>query len=353
MPDWVADKQQRLAKIRAAKAALETEARAKAAAQSDGDQTGGGTAKPGRKPKPAESEPDEKAQRNFTDPDIRAFFEKLDRQWLVRFLEHRIGDRRIIRLIQKWLRAGVMEEDRWVETTEGTPQGAVVSPTLANVYLHHVYDLWVQQWRQRHATGDMIVVRYADDTIVGFQHQQDAHRFQADLQDRLRQFARELHPEKTRLIEFGRTAERDRARRGEGRPMTFDFLGLTHICGTKKDGQSFQLWRRTQRKRLKAKLRDVKEGLRWRAHLPIADQGRWLGIVVRGYFAYHAVPTNFKALCDFRKYAGWHWLRTVRRRSQRWRATWKHMRIQIDRHLPQPKILHPWPEQRFRVTHSR
>ena len=287
------------------------------------------------------------------DTDIRAFFDRLDRQWLVRFVEHRIGDPRIVRLIQKWLRAGVMEEDRWVETGEGTPQGAVISPTLANVYLHYVYDLWVQQWRRRHATGDMIVVRYADDAIVGFQHQQDAQRFLTDLQDRLREFALETHPEKTRLIEFGRTAERDRARRGEGRPDTFDFLGLTHICGTKKDGKTFQLWRRTQRKRLKAKLKDVKEGLRRRVHLPIAEQGRWLGGVVRGYFAYHAVPTNFKALCDFRKYVGWHWLRAVRRRSQRWRMKWEHMRTQMDQNLPQPKISHPWPEQRFRVTHSR
>ena len=287
------------------------------------------------------------------DSDIRAFFDRLDQQWLVQFVEHRIGDRRIVRLIQKWLRAGVMEEDRWIETGEGTPQGATISPMLANVYLHYVYDLWVQQWRRRHATGDMIVVRYADDAIVGFQHQQDAQRFLADLQNRLREFALETHPEKTRLIEFGRTAERDRARRGEGRPDTFDFLGLTHICGTKKDGKTFQLWRRTQRKRLKAKLKDVKEGLGRRVHLPIAEQGRWLGGVVRGYFAYHAVPTNFKALCDFRKYVGWHWLRAIRRRSQRWRMKWEHMRSQIDRYLPQPKISHPWPEQRFRVTHSR
>jgi RNA-directed DNA polymerase len=216
----------------------------------------------------------------------------------------------------------VLEEGNWIETTEGTPQGAVASPLLANVYLHYVYDLWAQQWRARHATGDMIIVRYADDAVVGFEHRQDAERFLNDLRERLRAFALELHPEKTRLIEFGRNAVRDRARRGEGKPTTFDFLGLTHICGTKKDGATFQLWRRTQRKRLRTKLKEVKEALRRRAHLPIAEQGRWLGTVVRGYFAYHAVPTNFQALCDFRKYAVWHWLRALRRRSQRWRVTW-------------------------------
>jgi RNA-directed DNA polymerase len=287
------------------------------------------------------------------DSDIRGFFDSVSQEWLVRFVEHRIGDRRVIRLIQKWLRAGVLEDGRWIETTEGTPQGSVASPMLANVYLHYVYDLWAQQWRNRHATGDMIVVRYADDAIVGFQHQQDAERFLSDLRERLARFALDLHPEKTRLIEFGRTAARDRARRGEGRPETFDFLGLTHICGTKKDGKTFQLWRRTQRNRLKAKLKDVKSALRRRAHRPIEEQGRWLRTVVQGYFAYHAVPTNFKALCDFRRYAVWHWFRALRRRSQRWRVAWRHMVVVADRYLPQPALGHPWPEQRFRVNHSR
>jgi len=224
---------------------------------------------------------------------------------------------------------------------------------LANVYLHYVYDLWVQQWRVRHATGDMINVRYADDAVVGFQHRHDAERFLADLRERLRTFALELHPEKTRLIEFGRSVAQDCARRGEGKPDTFDFLGLTHICGTKKDGRIFQLWRRTQRKRLRAKLKEVKASLRRRLHRPIKEQGKWLGSVVRGYFAYHAVPTNFKALCDFRRYAAWHWLRTLRRRSQRGRITWRRMIAIVDRYLPQPEIRHPWPEQRFRVKHSR
>jgi len=219
------------------------------------------------------------------DSDIQSFFDELDRSWLIRFLEHRIGDRRIIRLIQKWLKAGVLEEGSWIETSQGTPQGSVVSPTLANVYLHHVYDLWVQQWRKRHATGDVIVVRYCDDSIVGFERRQDAERFLNDLRVRLEKFALRLHPKKTRLIEFGRNAAGDRERRGDGKPETFNFLGLTHICGTKKDGKTFQLWRRTQRERLRAKLKEIKQALKVRWHLPLRQQGPWLGSVVRGYFA--------------------------------------------------------------------
>ncbi len=287
------------------------------------------------------------------DSDIQAFFDRLSREWLIRFVEHRIGDRRIIRLIQKWLMAGVLEEDQRIETTEGTPQGSVASPLLANAYLHYVYDLWVRQWRKRHATGDMIVVRYCDDSIVGFQRRQDAERFLHDLRARLGEFALNLHPDKTRMIEFGRYAAADRASRGDGKPETFDFLGLTHMCGTKKDGKTFQLWRRSQRKRFRAKLKGIKQALRRRSHLPLAQQGAWLGSVVRGYFAYHAVPTNFKALCDFRRYTVWHWYRALRRRSQRWRRTWRWMKVLADRHLPRAGILHPWPEQRFRVEHSR
>jgi RNA-directed DNA polymerase len=287
------------------------------------------------------------------DSDIQSFFDRLSREWLVRFVEYRIGDRRIIRLIQKWLTAGVLEEGQRIETTEGTPQGSVASPLLANAYLHYVYDLWVRQWRKRHATGDMIVVRYCDDSIVGFQHWQDAELFLNDLRVRLGEFALNLHPDKTRLIEFGRYAAADRASRGNGKPESFDFLGLTHLCGTKKDGKTFQLWRRSQRKRFRAKLKDIKQALRRRSHLPLAKQGAWLGSVVRGYFAYHAVPTNFKALCDFRRYTIWHWYRALRRRSQRWRRTWRWMKVLANRHLPQAGILHPWPEQRFRVEHSR
>jgi RNA-directed DNA polymerase len=280
-------------------------------------------------------------------------FDSLSQDWLVRFVEHRIGDRRIVRLIQKWLKAGVMEEDHWVEATEGTPQGAVVSPWLANVYLHYVYDLWVQQWRKRHATGDMIVVRYADDTIVGFQHRQDAERFLSDLKERLAQYALSLHPEKTRLIEFGRFAAEQRARRGEGKPESFTFLGFKHHCATKKDGAGFQLGRKTERKRMRAKLREIKETLRQHRHKPIDEQGRWLGTVMQGYFAYFAVPTNSATLNAFRWHVIVRWLRSLRRRSHRHRMTWQRMFSYADRHLPSARVLHPWPEQRFRVTYSR
>ena len=254
------------------------------------------------------------------DADISRFFDSLSPDWLVRFVEHRIGDQRIIRLIQKWLKAGVLEEGRLIETTEGTPQGSGASPLLANVYLHYVYDLWVQQWRKRHATGDIIVVRYADDTIVGFQHRHDAERFLIDLKERLAQFALTLHPDKTRLIEFGRYAAERRAERGNGKPETFDFLGFTHYCTTKKDAADFQLGRRTQRKRMKAKLREIKEMLRRYRHAPIDEQGKWLGTVIKGYFAYFAVPTNTYPLSAFRYHISLKWFQSLRRRSQRHRA---------------------------------
>ena len=287
------------------------------------------------------------------DADITRFFDSLSPEWLVRFVECRIGDQRIIRLIQKWLKAGVLEEGRLIETMEGTPQGSVASPLLANVYLHYVYDLWVQQWRKRHATGDMIVVRYADDTIVGFQHRHDADRFLNDLKDRLAKFALSLHPEKTRLIEFGRYAAERRADRGKGKPETFDFLGFTHYCSTKKDSADFQLGRKTQRKRMKAKLREIKETLRQHRHKPIDEQGRWLATVIKGYFAYFAVPTNTYLLSAFRYHISMKWFQSLRRRSQRHRLTWKRMTQLIDRFLPSPCVLHPWPDQRFGVTYSR
>jgi RNA-directed DNA polymerase len=287
------------------------------------------------------------------DSDIRSFFDTISPEWLVRFMEHRIGDRRIIRLIQKWLKAGVLEGDQWIETTEGTPQGAVASPLLANVYLHYVYDLWVQQWRKRHASGDMIVVRFADDTIVGFQHRREAERFLSDLKNRLAQFALSLHPGKTRLIEFGAFAAERRQGRGEGKPETFDFLGFTHYCGTRKDGAGFQLGRRTQRKRMRAKLKEITETLQRVRHRPIDEQGQWLGTVVRGYFAYFAVPTNTRMLSAFRVHVIERWFRSLRRRSQRHRLTWERMGRLIDRFLPPVRVQHPWPDRRFHVMHSR
>ena len=270
----------------------------------------------------------------------------------VKFVRHWIGDERIVRLPQKWLKAGVLEHGLRHETVEGTPQGAVISPLLANIYLHYVYDLWVEQWRRR-ANGDVIVVRYADDTIVGFQHQGDAERFLIELKARLAQFALSLHPEKTRLIEFGKFAADRRSRRGLGKPETFDFLGFTHICETKADGSGFQIWRKTIRKRLKAKVREVKEELRRHVHASIGVQGRWLGSVMRGYFAYHAVPTNLMAIAPFRHHVIVRWLRVLRRRSQRYRMTWARMQRMVDRYLPKARVLHPWPDERFRVTHSR
>jgi RNA-directed DNA polymerase len=287
------------------------------------------------------------------DADIARFFDTISHDWLIRFVGHRIGDKRIVRLIIKWLKSGVLEEGQWMETTEGTPQGAVISPLLANIYLHYAYDLWVNQWRGRHARGDMVVVRFADDTVVGFQHRDDGERFVADLKERLDEFALSLHPEKTRLIEFGKYAAERRARRGEGKPETFDFLGFTHICGKKADGTGFQLWRKTKRKRLKAKMREVKEELRRHMHAPIDEQGRWLNRVLQGHYAYFAVPTNSAALSAFRHHLIVRWIRRLRRRSQRHRMTWARMQLYIDRYLPGPRILHPWPEQRFRVKYSR
>jgi RNA-directed DNA polymerase len=248
---------------------------------------------------------------------------------------------------------GVLEEGRRVESEEGTPQGAVISPLLANIYLHYVYDLWAHQWRQRQATGDVIFVRYADDTVAGFENRSDAERFLADLRERLAVFALELHPLKTRLIEFGRHAVANRARRGDGKPETFDFLGFTHICGVNQKRPGFQLWRKSSRKRMKAKIRAIKDELRRRLHEPLAEQGKWLGSVVRGFFAYHAVPNNFYAIDAFRYHVNVAWLRSLRRRSQRSTMTWERFNGFIDRYIPKARIAHPWPETRFRVRHTR
>ena len=232
------------------------------------------------------------------DLDVRGFFDNVSHEWLVKFVEHRIADRRILRLIQKWLKAGVSEEGEWTETKVGTPQGAVVSPLLANIYLHYVFDLWVNQWRRKTARGDMIVVRYADDAVLGFEHRNEAEAFLEQLRERMRKFGLELHPEKTRLIEFGRFAEENRKRRGEGKPETFDFLGFTHICGKTWKGNWFTIRRQTVKKRLRSKLQAVKQELRKRWHERVAENGEWLRSVVQGYFNYHAVPGNFDGPAD-------------------------------------------------------
>jgi len=265
---------------------------------------------------------------------------------LGKFLEHRIADKRMLRLIRKWLNAGVIENGTWSRTLEGAPQGASASPLLANVYLHYVLDLWARWWRNRHAHGDVIIVRFADDFIAGFEHQADAERFLADLRERFARFGLELHPDKTRLIEFGRHAARRRTARGLGKPKTFDFLGFTHICGKTRDGR-FGLRRYTISKRMRAKLREVREELWRRRHLPVPEQGRWLASVVRGHCAYYAVPGNSKAIRAFRTQATRHWYRALRRRSQRTRLNWERMGRLATRWLPQARIMHPWPSVRF------
>jgi group II intron reverse transcriptase/maturase len=280
------------------------------------------------------------------DADIRDYFSSLDHSWLERFLEHRIADPRILRLIQKWLRAGVIEDGEWSQTLEGTPQGASVSTLLANVYLHYVFDLWAHQWRTRHARGDVVITRFADDFVVGFQHRDDAERFWAALRERFAKFGLGLHEDKTRLIEFGRFAAQNRQARGLGKPETFDFLGFTHICAKTKSGR-FLLKRITSKKRLRAKLRAVKAELMRRRHLPVPEQGEWLASVMRGHFNYYAVPGNTKAVRLFRFQATRHWRHALRRRSQRTRVNWERMDRLTARWLPPVRVTHPWPEARF------
>jgi group II intron reverse transcriptase/maturase len=290
---------------------------------------------------------------NFiVDADIRSFFDTVDQDWLIRFVEHRIGDQRILRLIRKWLRAGVLEDGIVSVSEQGTAQGAVISPLLANIYLHYALDLWAERYRRREATGDMIIVRYADDFIVGFEHEHEARRFLDALRERLKEFALSLHPEKTRLIEFGREAESNRRRRGLGKPETFDFLGFTFICGRSRRGK-FLIKRKTRRDRMRAKLQAIKQELRRRMHQPMPVQGKWLKQVIRGYFNYHAVPTNSRALVGFRDEIARSWRRVLTRRSQRASTGWEQMKAITDDWLPKPRILHPWPNRRFAVTHLR
>ena len=286
------------------------------------------------------------------DADIQGFFDNLDKDWMIQFMEHRVADPRILRLIRKWLKAGVMEEGRWSEPQTGTPQGSVVSPLLANVYLHYSFDLWANAWRQKWAQGEVVVIRYADDTIVGFQYQRDADRFLENLRERLAKFGLELHPDKTRRIEFGRFAEENRKRRGEGKPETFDFLGFTHISGKNSLGR-FMVRRTTIRKRLRGKVRQIKQQLRMRMHDPLPQTGRWLQSVVQGHFNYYAVPGNLASLGAFRDRVLALWWRTLRRRSQRDRLSWTRILTLASRWLPQPSTLHPFPDARFAATHLR
>ena len=286
------------------------------------------------------------------DADIRSFFDTVDQEWLIRFVEHRIGDRRAVRLIQKWLKAGVLEDGIVNVSDKGTGQGAVISPLLANIYLHYGLDLWAERWRRHQATGDMIIVRYADDSIVGFEHEDDAQRFLDELRERLGKFALSLQPEKTRLIEFGRHAAENRKARGLGKPETFNFLGFTFICGKSRRGK-FQVKRKSRRDRMQAKLQAIKQGLRQRMHQSIPVQGKWLRQVVTGYFNYHSVPTNTSAIDAFRFHVTELWKRTLRRRSQKPGMTWERLTRLANDWLPKPHILHPWPQARFAVTHPR
>ena len=286
------------------------------------------------------------------DADIQNFFGAVSQEWLVRFLEHRIGDKRIIRLIRKWLKAGILEDGIVTVDGRGTGQGSVISPLLGNIYLHYVLDLWAKRWRQREAIGDMIIVRYADDLIVGFEREGDARRFLAAMRARLEEFMLSLHPDKTRLIEFGRFAAVDRKKRGLGKPETFAFLGFTFICGKTRKGH-FQLQRKTRGDRMRAKLKDIKADLRRRMHWPISQQGNWLRQIVGGHFAYFAVPTNLRALSALRYRVIGLWRRCLQRRSQRADATWERIVKLANDYLPKPCILHPWPNVRFAVNHPR
>jgi len=287
------------------------------------------------------------------DADIRGFFDNLSHEWAVKFVEHRVADPRILRLIQKWLKAGISEDGQWSESKVGTPQGAVVSPLLANVYLHYVFDLWVEAWRKKVAQGDVIVVRYADDLVVGFENRAEAERFLKEFRERLAKFGLELHAEKTRLIEFGQYAERNRKRRGEAKPETFTFLGFTHYCGKRRGNGSFIVWRTTAKKRMVAKLRAIQAELVRRKHEPSAQVGEWLKKVVQGYYQYHAVPGNMSQLSIFRHRVRRFWRAVLNRRSQRAELNWQRLNPLLDRWIPFPRVLHPYPQARFAARHPR
>jgi RNA-directed DNA polymerase len=283
------------------------------------------------------------------DADIRGFFDTLDHGWLIRFIEHRVADRRVVRLIQKWLAAGVLEDGHHTVSEVGTVQGGSVSPLLANIYLHYVFDLWVQRWRTRQAHGDVIAVRFADDFVVGFQYRAEAERFLAELRERFARFGLTLHPDKTRLIEFGRYADQNRRGRGDGKPETFNFLGFTHSCAKTRKGR-FTVLRQTMRTRSQAKLRAVKAELRQRLHQPVPEQGAYLRAVVLGHNRYYGVPMNGPALNAFRATMVQVWWRVLRRRSQGNHLTWRRMGAYVARWLPTPRICHPYPRVRFTVT---
>jgi group II intron reverse transcriptase/maturase len=281
------------------------------------------------------------------DADIEGFFDNINRDWLVKFIEHRVGDKRIVRLILKWLNAGIVEGTDWSDNGKGTPQGAVLSPLLANVFLHYVFDLWIDQWRTQHAKGDCIVIRYADDFVIGFEHEADARACLEALSERLGKFGLNLHPKKTRLIEFSRGSAARREREGRGKCETFDFLGFTHVCGKTRAGR-FALKRITMASRMRRTLAGLKVQLERRRHDAVGQTGRWLTSVVRGWQQYYSVPDNYDRLEQFEKAVLKLWRRQLQRRSQRGKARWpwKRMKRLVQKYLPRPRIIHPRPNIR-------
>jgi len=288
------------------------------------------------------------------DADIRSFFDTINHKWMMKFLEVRIADPRMLRLIQKWLRAGVSEDGQWSKTSVGTPQGSVISPLLSNIYLHYVLDEWVKHWRSSRVRGEVIIVRYADDFVMGFQHRYEADQFLVELQRRFAKYGLEIHTGKTRLIEFGRFAASNRAKHGDGKPETFDFLGFTHICSLTLKGKRFTVRRKTIAKRLQAKIQRVTKELKKRRHDPVAEQGKWLRSVVQGHFNYFGVPGNRQLIDSFRTQVNRAWLRALRRRSQKSRnLTWDRIKRLVETWIPTARVCHPYPNQRLCVTHLR
>ena len=286
--------------------------------------------------------------------DIKRFFDTINHAWLMEFLERRIADPRMLRLIRKWLRAGVSEDGEWSRTEVGTPQGSVISPLLSNIYLHYVLDQWVSEWRKNKAIGEVIIVRYADDFVMGFQYRREAERFLGEMKERFDQYGLEIHREKTRLIEFGRFAEANRTERGEGKPETFDFLGFTHICSRTQKGNRFTIRRKTIAKRLRTKLKEVREAIIRRRHEPVPALGKWIRSVIQGHLNYFAVPGNRKAVDRFRTEINRAWLFALRRRSQKSRnLTWDRIKRLIKTWIPTAKTQHPYPNQRLCVNYPR
>lgn len=294
-----------------------------------------------------------KKQVNYVlDADIQGFFDSISHTWMRRFLECRIADQRILRLIDKWLKAGISEDGEWSRSEVGTPQGAVISPLLANIFLHYVLDDWVVWWRKKHANGDVVIVRYADDFVMGFQYKQEAESFLIALRNRLEQFSLRLHPNKTRLIEFGKYASAKRRSRGEGKPETFTFLGFTHICSVNWKHKCFKILRQTDKKRMRETLARIGQNLKTHMHHDIDAVGYWLKRMIQGYYQYFAVPDNTRRLYLFRASVLYTWYKVLLRRSQRRSLTWKKFRTLVEHWIPKPTPLHPYPEKRFCANYA-